>query len=146
MAAAISVEREHEQQPAGKVGALMSQIEGRDHKLIAAVVDAKVEALKSELKGDIAKFGADIKYSVGMLAGEVRGVQRQHAETSKHVRTLAATLNQHLGQTDDEKQGPWWQNPRWLTAAAFAGLTVLAILLALGQELVTRIVDYVIGG
>lgn len=123
----------------------MSQIEGRDHKLIAQVVDAKVDELRDELKGDITALGADIKYSIGLLTGKLDAAQLERTEAARHVQQIATKLDQHIGANEDAKR-PWWQNPAWLSAAAFVGVTVLAILLALGEQLVTRIVEHFIGG
>lgn len=147
MSAAVALSTQEHDPAAATVDALMSQIEGRDHKLIAQVVDAKVDQLRDELKGHIADLGMDIKYSIGQLAGKLEGVQSERTEAAKHVQALATKLDQHIGaHADDDPKRPWWQNPRWLTSAAFLGLTLVSLALALGQELIGRALDLWFGG
>ena len=129
------------------VGRLMDEIEGEDLRRIARIVDAKVDELRDELKGDIGDLGDSIKYSLGELAGKIAAAQTERSEAARTAKEIASKLDQHIGEhaaTEAPGKRPWWQDPRWLSAAATLGMTVLALLLALGQETARRVIDFII--
>lgn len=125
----------------------MDEIEGDDHRRIAHVVDLKVNELRDELKGDILSVGASIRYSLGELAGKIEAAQAERTDAARTTKEIASKLDQHLGEHAAAAESPprkWWQDPKWLSGAATLGMTVLALLLALGQETARRVIDFII--